>query len=72
MFDLSKKGGGRQALAEMFDRKIQTSLVLLKFNVAMRVRGGVVVATPSFVCVAVSLNEEVADRSYEVCLMIPT
>ena len=31
-----------------------------------------VVATPSFVCVAVSLNEEVADRSYEVCLIIPT
>ena len=58
----------------MFDRKIQTNLVLLKFNVAMRVKGGGggVVATPSFVCVAVSLNEEVADRSYEVCLIIPT
>ena len=31
-----------------------------------------VVATPSFVCVAVSLNEEVADRSYEVRLNAPT
>ena len=37
---MSKKRGGRQALAMMFDRKIQTNLVLLKFNVAMRVKGG--------------------------------
>ena len=60
----------------MFGRKIQINLVLLKFKFAMRVRGEgwgrVGVVTPSFVCVAVSLNEEVADRSYEVCLIIPT